>query len=63
MQAKVTAQVDHWYDGMLGEMLAYEIRVAFSGKIWLRTEQGRWVRDCDAESVAMLVDWFEKAAE
>lgn len=53
---KITASKDDWFDGMLGEMVSHEIRVAYGGKIWLRTEDGRWVRDCDAETVALLIE-------
>jgi hypothetical protein len=54
-QVEITASVDDWVDGFMGEMSSDEIRFAYSGKVWLRTQHGRWVRDESAETVSLLV--------
>lgn len=63
---KITAVAVDWVDGMLGEMVSQEIRIAFCGRIWLRIASftspatGTWVRDEESESVSMLIDYFKE---
>lgn len=52
---EITATVDDWVDGFMGEMASDEIRFTYGGKVWLRTANGTWVRDCDAETISLLV--------
>lgn len=62
---KITAVANDWVDGFMGEMVSHELRVAFCDRVWLRVvseyeSPGAWLRDEEAESVSMLIDYFKE---